>query len=70
MITQNFGQVAIAERTLDLFTAGVLAERYETRPRPSAEWRQTMDRLAASSCIVYRNMVKEDPRFVPYFKTG
>ena len=28
MITQNLGQNSIAERTLDLFTAGVLAERF------------------------------------------
>lgn len=31
MITQNYGQVPIAERTLDLFTAGVLAEQFVER---------------------------------------
>ena len=28
MITQNLGQNSVAERTLDLFTAGVLGERF------------------------------------------
>ena len=28
MITQNLGENSVAERTLDLFTAGVLTERF------------------------------------------
>jgi phosphoenolpyruvate carboxylase len=70
MITQNFGRVSIAERTLDLFTAGVLAERYEPRPDPGPAWRAAMERLASVSCDVYRGLVRGDPRFVPYFKTA
>ena len=43
MITQNFGQAGIAERTLDLFTAGVLAEKFEKRMEPKDEWRDAME---------------------------
>lgn len=70
MITQNFGQVAIAERTLDLFTAGVLAERFEARPEPKKEWREAMQRLSDVSCKAYRKIVREEPRFVPYFRAA
>ena len=68
MITQNFGQTGVAERTLDLFTAGVLTENFVERPKPKAEWRQAMERLSDASCHEYRHVVREDPRFVPYFR--
>jgi phosphoenolpyruvate carboxylase len=70
MITQNFGQMAIAERTLDLFTAGVLAERFEKRPSPKQEWRDMMVRLGDVSCKAYRKIVRETPQFVPYFRAA
>lgn len=70
MITQNFGQVPVAERTLDLFTAGVLAERFIPRPAVKGDWYEMMHRLAESSCAVYRHVVREEPRFVPYFRTA
>ena len=70
MITQNFGQAGIAERTLDLFTAGVLAEKFEERMEPKDEWRDAMERLADVSCENYRHIVRSDPRFVPYFRAS
>jgi phosphoenolpyruvate carboxylase len=70
MITQNLGQVPVAERTLDLFTAGVLAERFIPRPDVQPEWQAMMERLAVTSCQVYRQIVREEPRFVPYFRTA
>eukprot|EP00605_Chrysophyceae_sp_TOSAG23-4_P001216 GSChrysophyteH1.ASY1.ANO1.1325.1 assembled CDS len=38
MITQNFGSKAAAERTLDLMSAGVLAEKFEDHPTPAPDW--------------------------------
>lgn len=70
MITQNFGQLSVAERTLDLFTAGVLAERFEKRPTPKKEWRDMMQRLGDVSCKAYRKVVRETPQFVPYFRAA
>ena len=70
MITQNFEQAAIAERTLDLFTAGVLYESFTARPDPKPEWRKIMDELSKISCDAYRNVVREEPRFVPYFRNA
>jgi phosphoenolpyruvate carboxylase len=70
MITQNLGQEGMAEKTLDLFTAGVLAERFVERPEPKKEWREAMERLSKVSCAAYRQVVREEPRFVPYFRSA
>jgi phosphoenolpyruvate carboxylase len=70
MITQNLGQISVAERTLDLMTAGVLSERFIPRPAVKAEWKETMERLSDVSCKVYRGIVREEPRFVPYFRAA
>jgi phosphoenolpyruvate carboxylase len=70
MITQNFGSVAIAERTLDIFTAGVLCEKFEHRPVPKKEWLDMMKTLSELSCEAYRNVVVKEPRFVPYFRSA
>lgn len=70
MITQNFGFEAVAQRTFDLFTAGVLVEKFEKRPLPKPEWTDMMNSLADVSCAAYRKVVREEPRFVPYFRTA
>lgn len=70
MITQNLGVEAMAERTLDLFTSGVLTEKFLPRPKPKKEWTDCMERLSRVSCDAYRHIVREEPRFVPYFRTA
>lgn len=70
MITQNLGQEAVAERTLDLFTAGVLVEKFIKRLPVKSEWKQMMERLSVISCESYRSVVRGEPRFVPYFRTA
>jgi phosphoenolpyruvate carboxylase len=70
MITQNLGEEAVAERTLDLFTAGVLAERFAARPEVKPQWREAMQRLSEVSCDAYRAVVRGEPRFVPYFRAA
>lgn len=39
MINQNFGYGDRAERTMDIYTSAVLAEKMTDRPRPTAEYR-------------------------------
>jgi phosphoenolpyruvate carboxylase len=39
MINQNFGYIDRAERTMDIYTAAVLAEKLTDRARPTAEYR-------------------------------
>jgi len=68
MIRQNFGFPAIAERTLDIYTAAVLRERFVQHVEPSQSWRDQMQRISEVSCKDYRHLVRDDPRFVPYFR--
>jgi len=70
MITRNFGYADRAERTLDIYTAALLAEKFTKRPSPTPEWRDMMGKLSDLSCAAYRRIVREDPRFVPYFRSA
>jgi phosphoenolpyruvate carboxylase len=70
MITQNFGHQGIAERTLDIYTAGVLWDKFVQPDMPKDDWRRVMNNLSETSCRAYRSVVREDPRFVPYFRSA
>ena len=58
MITQNFGSTGIAERTLDIYTAAVLAEKFHTHVTPKDNWRKRMDVISEISCDAYRTAIK------------
>ena len=55
----------------DIYTAAVLAEklteRHATPPQP---WRDMMNTLSEISCDAYRQVVRGDERFVPYFRSA
>ena len=68
MITQNYGSTQIAEHTLDIYTAAVMREGFTKTVEPKAEWRDQMERISQVSCADYRHLVREEPRFVPYFR--
>lgn len=68
MITQNFGSVDMAERTLDIYTSAVLREAFVDHIEPTQNWRNVMAKLSKVSCDAYRQMVRNEPAFVPYFR--
>jgi phosphoenolpyruvate carboxylase len=68
MITQNYGSTQIAEHTLDIYTAAVMREAFTKHVEPKKEWREQMDRISEVSCKDYRQLVRGEPRFVPYFR--
>lgn len=70
MINQNFGFNDRAERTLDIYTAAVLAEKLTKRDSPSQEYRDMMQKISDISCEAYRKVVRGDERFVPYFRSA
>lgn len=70
MIYQNFGHGDRAERTMDIYTSAILAEKLTTRAKPSSEWRDMMKKLSDISCDAYRRVVRGDERFVPYFRSA
>jgi phosphoenolpyruvate carboxylase len=70
MIYQNFGHSDRATRTMDIYTSAVLAEKLTKRATPCDEWKDMMLQLADVSCAAYRKVVREDERFVPYFRSA
>jgi len=68
MITQNFGTPTIAERTLDTYTAALCREAFAKHVEPNEKWRNLMEKISETSCAEYRHLVREEPRFVPYFR--
>ena len=70
MINQNFGYSDRAERTMDIYTAAILAEKITDRPKPDEKWTEVMQELSDVSCDTYRSIVRGDERFVPYFRSA
>ncbi|KAG7369641.1 phosphoenolpyruvate carboxylase [Nitzschia inconspicua] len=70
MINQNFGYYDRAQRTMDIYTAAVLAEKLTEHVRPTDEWRNMMKTLSDISCEAYRRVIRGDERFVPYFRSA
>ena len=68
MITQNFGNGGVAEHTLDIYTAAVMREAFTKHVEPSQKFKDQMERISEVSCADYRHLVREEPRFVPYFR--
>jgi phosphoenolpyruvate carboxylase len=68
MITQNFGTVWIAERTMDTYMAALCREAFVQHVVPSDKWITQMQKISDASCVEYRHLVREEPRFVPYFR--
>jgi len=70
MISKQFGDIDSAERAMDIFTAAVLRDQFLQRPVPTPEWRAAMAAMSACSCDFYRSVVREEPKFVPYFRAA
>ncbi len=70
MIRAKFGLPRLALRTLETYTSAVLEATLTPPPEPKSEWRELMQRLADDSVLAYREVVRGDPRFVPYFRAA
>lgn len=69
MIQAKFGLPALAVRNLELYTTAVLEATLRPPPQPPERWRALMDQIADRACRSYREVVRERPDFVPYFRT-
>ncbi|MGQ0286025.1 phosphoenolpyruvate carboxylase [Pasteurellaceae bacterium 22721_9_1] len=70
MIRFKLGLPAVAIETLDLYASAILEANLLPPPEPKAKWRDIMDKLSASSCEIYRSVVRGNPDFVPYFRSA
>ncbi len=68
VIQAKFGLPGIAERNLELYITAVAEATLVPPKPPENDWRGIMDQLAENSCDVYRNMVRETPEFIEYFR--
>ncbi|MEN8162850.1 MAG: phosphoenolpyruvate carboxylase [Acidobacteriota bacterium] len=70
MIAAKFGLPELAERNLELYVTAVTESSLQTEGQPTATWCGVMNRLAEHSTRSYRKVVRDDSRFVPYFRTA
>jgi phosphoenolpyruvate carboxylase len=49
---------------------GVLTEKFSKSTTVKPEWSNMMEKLSELSCTAYRNVVRGEERFVPYFRSA
>jgi phosphoenolpyruvate carboxylase len=75
IISQQFGLLPVAERTLEVTLAGTLLQQFEDwraelDAAEVARFRETMDALAARSHAVYRALVHDDAALFALFRAA
>ncbi|MFQ1048059.1 phosphoenolpyruvate carboxylase [Avibacterium paragallinarum] len=70
MIRFKLGLPAIAVGSLELYASAILEANLLPPPEPKSSWREVMDELAVISCKIYRDIVRENKDFVPYFRSA
>jgi len=68
MIRFKFGLPAVALQSLNIYAGAVLESNLLPPPEPKSEWRDVMELISADSCEHYRQVVRHDENFVPYFR--
>lgn len=69
MIRYKFGQPRVAVKSLAVYVSATLKALLEPNPAPKAEWRELIGKMSDDSLRHYRSIVREDERFVPYFRS-
>ncbi|OBW99810.1 phosphoenolpyruvate carboxylase [Gallibacterium genomosp. 1] len=70
MIRFKLGLPEVAVQSLDLYASAVLEANLLPPPNPKQTWREIMDELADTSCEIYRQVVRSNANFVPYFRAA
>jgi phosphoenolpyruvate carboxylase len=68
MIRTKLGWTSLAVKTLALYTVAICRANLMTPPAPPADWRNMMECLSRDSCTAYRDVIRGEPEFVPYFR--
>jgi len=68
MIRFKFGLPDVALQSLNIYAGAVLESNLLPPPEPKAQWRDVMALISEQSCEHYRNVVRHDENFVPYFR--
>ncbi|MDD0824725.1 phosphoenolpyruvate carboxylase [Mannheimia sp. AT1] len=70
MIRFKLGLPAVAVESLELYASAILEANIFPPPEPKQEWRDILEKGANISCQIYRNMVRGEADFVPYFRSA
>lgn len=68
MIRFKFGMPSVAKQSLKLYLNAVLEASLLPPPVPKPSWRELMNDMTAISLKSYRQIVRENPDFVSYFR--
>ncbi|WKT00613.1 phosphoenolpyruvate carboxylase [Gallibacterium salpingitidis] len=70
MIRFKLGLPDVAVQSLDLYASAILEANLLPPPNPQQAWREIMDELSQVSCDIYRQVVRGNENFVPYFRAA
>ena len=70
MIRFKLGLPEVAVNSLSLYASAILEANLMPPPQPKEEWRELMDVLSEVSCDAYRDVVRGNEEFVPYFRAA
>ncbi|HIF9501765.1 TPA: phosphoenolpyruvate carboxylase [Photobacterium damselae] len=70
MIRFKLGLPEVAVNSLSLYASATLQANLLPPPAPKQEWCELMDSLSEVSCKAYRDVVRGNPEFVPYFRAA
>ncbi|WP_301099331.1 phosphoenolpyruvate carboxylase [Otariodibacter sp.] len=70
MIRFKLGLPAVAVESLDLYASAILEANLFPPPEPKQAWREMMNEASKISCEQYRNIVRGEADFVPYFRAA
>lgn len=69
-IRYKFGTVDIARQSMDLYASAILEAILLPPPKPKETWREAMQEMAEMGRDNYRQVIRHDPEFVPYFRVA
>ncbi len=69
MIRYKYGLPRIAFKSMRAYMQSIINATVKPNPAPKEEWRQLITNMADASLDAYRGIVREDPNFVPYFRS-
>lgn len=69
-IRYKFGMSILAQRSLSLYASAILEALILPPPAPKQAWREAISKMAADGRDNYRQIVRHDENFVPYFRVA
>lgn len=70
MIRFKLGLPSVATNSLNMYASAILEANLLPPPEPKQIWREQMASLSEVSCQAYRDVVRGNKHFVPYFRAA